>query len=169
MAVDSVAGAGNQQTNTPRPPEKASSSLDYDAFLMLLTAQMKFQDPTKPMDSTEFVAQLASFSNVEQSVKMNSKLDSLLISQSLSQVDGLIGKYVTSMDGKTSGTVKEVHIYANGTVVKLDTGTELLLDAGVKIAAGPPEATGETPGTEQPDGTDDASNDNETPETEETT
>jgi flagellar basal-body rod modification protein FlgD len=70
---------------------------------------------------------------------MNAKLDSLLVSQSLSQVDGLMGKYITSMDEKTTGIVKEVHIYANGTVVKLDTGKEVLLDAGVKISEPPTE------------------------------
>ena len=111
--------------------------MDYDSFLKLLTAQMQYQDPTKPMDATQFVAQLASFSNVEQAIKTNNKLDSLLVSQSLSQVDGLLGKYVQSMDGKITGKVKEVHIYANGTVVSLEGGKELLLDAGVKVAAEP--------------------------------
>jgi flagellar basal-body rod modification protein FlgD len=125
------------QTGTSSTP--TSASLNYDSFLKLLTAQMQYQDPTKPMDATQFVAQLASFSNVEQAIKTNNKLDSLLVSQSLMQVDGLIDKYVTSMDGKVSGQIKEVHIYANGTVVKLDSGKELLLDAGVKISATPPE------------------------------
>jgi flagellar basal-body rod modification protein FlgD len=129
---------GTQQTN--QSSSATSASLNYDSFLKLLTAQMQYQDPTKPMDATQFVAQLASFSNVEQAIKTNSKLDSLLISQSLGQVDGLIDKYVTSMDGKITGQIKEVHIYANGTVVKLDSGKELLLDAGVKISATPPEA-----------------------------
>ncbi len=125
------------QTNTTS--STTSANLNYDSFLKLLTAQMQYQDPTKPMDATQFVAQLASFSNVEQAIKTNSKLDSLLISQSLMQVDGLIDKYVTSMDGSVTGQIKEVHIYANGTVVKLDSGKELLLDAGVKISATPPE------------------------------
>jgi flagellar basal-body rod modification protein FlgD len=126
-----------QTNNTSSTPQ--SSGLNYDSFLQLLTAQMKFQDPTKPMDATQFVAQLASFSNVEQAIKTNSKLDSLLVSQSLGQVDGLIGKTVTSMDGKIKGVIKEVHIYSNGTVVALDSGKELLLEAGVKISETPVE------------------------------
>ena len=56
----------------------ASSSSDFKTFLTLLTAQMRNQDPLKPMDSTAFVAQLASFSSVEQQVKTNSKLGELL-------------------------------------------------------------------------------------------
>ena len=78
-----------QQTSTTGT---AAGNLNYDSFLKLLTAQMKFQDPTKPMDSTQFVAQLASFSNVEQGIKMNSKLDALITSMALNQADGLIGK-----------------------------------------------------------------------------
>ncbi len=46
-----------------------TSTLDYNSFLKLLTAQMKFQDPTKPTDATQFVSQLASFSSVEQGIK----------------------------------------------------------------------------------------------------
>jgi flagellar basal-body rod modification protein FlgD len=138
--VPAVNSSTESQSST-QSTSQTSASLNYDSFLMLLTAQMKFQDPTNPMDATQFVSQLASFSSVEQAIKTNSKLDALLVSQSLSQVDGLIGKYVTSMDGKITGQVKEVHIYANGTVVALDTGKELLLDAGVKISATPPETS----------------------------
>lgn len=134
VGTNSTSTQTNGTSSTPQ-----SSGLNYDSFLQLLTAQMKFQDPTKPMDATQFVAQLASFSNVEQAIKTNSKLDSLLVSQSLGQVDGLIGKTVTSMDGKIKGVIKEVHIYSNGTVVALDTGKELLLEAGVKISETPVE------------------------------
>lgn len=51
---------------------------DFETFLKLLTTQMRNQDPLKPMDSTEFVAQLASFSAVEQQVRSNDKLESIL-------------------------------------------------------------------------------------------
>ena len=66
-----IAAAPSQEAN-------ASSSSDFETFLTLLTAQMRNQDPLKPMDSTEFVAQLASFSSVEQQIETNSKLSELL-------------------------------------------------------------------------------------------
>lgn len=135
MTVDGVSSATGREPSTT---QATSASLNYDSFLKLLTAQMQYQDPTNPMDATQFVAQLASFSNVEQAIKTNNKLDALLISQALTQVDGLIGKTVTSMDGSITGVIKEVHIYSNGTVVALDNGKELLLDSGVKISATPP-------------------------------
>ena len=55
---------------------------------------MKNQDPTKPTDPAQFVAQLASFSSVEQAIKTNSKLDSLMTSMALSQAEGIIGRTV---------------------------------------------------------------------------
>lgn len=51
---------------------------DFETFLSLLTAQLRNQDPLKPVESTEFVAQLASFSAVEQQVQSNAKLEGIL-------------------------------------------------------------------------------------------
>lgn len=60
--------------------ETSSSALasDFETFLRLLTTQLQNQDPSKPLDSTEFVAQLASFSAVEQQINTNTKLDELI-------------------------------------------------------------------------------------------
>jgi flagellar basal-body rod modification protein FlgD len=121
-----------QQTNTTTGT--AETNLNYDSFLKLLTAQMKFQDPTKPMDSTQFVAQLASFSNVEQGIKMNSKLDALITSMALNQADGLIGKVVTSPDGTVSGKVTAIQIFSDGAVAVLEDGRKMLMEAGVKVS-----------------------------------
>lgn len=63
------------------PPEQGSSrageaaAQDFDSFLRLLTAQLRNQDPLQPLDSTEFVAQLASFSTVEQLIQANETLE----------------------------------------------------------------------------------------------
>ncbi len=50
---------------------------DFETFLTLLTTQMRNQDPLKPTDSTEFVAQLANFSGVEQQVRSNDRLEQI--------------------------------------------------------------------------------------------
>jgi flagellar basal-body rod modification protein FlgD len=63
---------------TPSPQPASDTSSDFDTFLTLLTAQLRNQDPLKPVESTEFVAQLASFSAVEQQVQSNTKLESIL-------------------------------------------------------------------------------------------
>src|SRR5262245_12909150 len=126
MQVESATQAAAntaQQTSTASSPT-ASSTLDYNAFLKLLIATLQFQDPTKPIDSTEFVAQLASFSNVEQAIKTNTKLDSLMTALALTQADGLIGHTITSADGKTSGEVESVRITSGGAVATLTNGKE---------------------------------------------
>ncbi|CAK9039488.1 Basal-body rod modification protein FlgD [Durusdinium trenchii] len=55
----------------------ATAASDFQSFLQLLTAQMRNQDPLSPIDSTQFVEQLASFSSVEQQIETNKKLDAL--------------------------------------------------------------------------------------------
>ena len=108
--------------------------LDYNAFLRLLIAEMKNQDPTEPMKSSEYVAQFASFSTVEQIMQTDARLDSLLTASALSQADGVIGRTATSADGKITGIVESLRIASNGLVAKLDSGKELTLGEGVTIS-----------------------------------
>ena len=68
-----VANLGNN-TNAA----SASLASDFDNFLVLLTTQLQNQDPLNPTDSTEFTNQLVQFSQVEQGINTNQKLDALL-------------------------------------------------------------------------------------------
>ncbi len=74
----SQASAGFARATQPDAAPKADASGDFQTFLTLLTAQLRNQDPLKPVESTAFVAQLASFSAVEQQVQSNTKLESIL-------------------------------------------------------------------------------------------
>jgi flagellar basal-body rod modification protein FlgD len=76
---------------------------------------MKNQDPTEPMDSTEQIAQLATFSQVEQTIQTNKNLENLLQSSSLSQAGSLIGRTITSADETVSGVIEEVQVYSRRT------------------------------------------------------
>ena len=106
---------------------KDQAKVDYDAFLTLLVTEMKNQDPTKPMESTDFIAQLATFSNVEQAVQTNEKLDALLTASALAHAD-VVGRTIETADG--SGTVASVRmsggqvdaILADGRTVSLAGG-----------------------------------------------
>ncbi|PJB73095.1 MAG: flagellar hook capping family protein [Alphaproteobacteria bacterium CG_4_9_14_3_um_filter_47_13] len=75
---------------------------DFDQFLVLLTTQLQNQDPMNPMDSTEFTNQLVQFSQVEQAINTNQKLDDLVSLQlgSISSVAlgyvGLDASYISS-------------------------------------------------------------------------
>ena len=118
-----VSGVNSASGNAASARPASSASVDYDTFLKLLVTQMRNQDPTKPMESTEYVAQLATFSNVEQAIQTNEKLDQLLNSSLLFNSAALIGKTVTSADGSVSGQVKEVKM-SNGSGVAVLTGGE---------------------------------------------
>lgn len=113
--------------------DASKASLNYESFLKLLVAQMKNQDPTQPMDATQQIAQLATFSQVEQTIKTNKNLESFLQRTSLSEADAVIGRTVTSEDGKTTGVVKEVKLYSDGIIAVLDSGKELIIGPGVKV------------------------------------
>jgi len=132
MSVPPVSGA-TSANSANQASQAAAPTVDYQSFLKLLMAEMKNQDPTKPMDSTEYVAQLATFSQVEQSVQMNSKLDQLLQTSALAQAGGIIGHTITSADGDTSGTVSSVRLTSDGLVAMLDTGNEVPIESGVVI------------------------------------
>ncbi|PST26139.1 flagellar basal body rod modification protein [Mesorhizobium plurifarium] len=137
MAVSGVNNTSNSYTPTVSATESASdasaATLNYESFLKLLVAQMKNQDPTQPMDATQQIAQLATFSQVEQTIKTNKNLESLLQRTSLSEADAVIGRTVTSADGKTTGVVKEVKLYSDGIIAVLDTGKELVIGPGVIV------------------------------------
>jgi flagellar basal-body rod modification protein FlgD len=127
MTTTIPVGANSTTTSTSK------TAVDYQSFLKLLIAEMKNQDPTKPMDSTQYVAQLATFSQVEQSVQTNTKLDQIMQSSALSQADALIGRSITSADGKTTGTVASVTLSSSGLIAVLQDGTQVPVGAGVSI------------------------------------
>ena len=134
MTVSAYTGTYTSQS-TSTTSTSSATTVDYQSFLKLLVAEMKNQDPTSPMESTDYVAQLATFSQVEQSVQINSKLDSILQASALTQAASMIGKFITSADGATSGIVAEVKVVSDGVVAKLENGTEIPIGAGVTIKA----------------------------------
>lgn len=134
-AVNSSTSSGYMPSVTGADSSKdtKSATLNYESFLKLLVAQMKNQDPTEPMDATQQMAQLATFSQVEQTIKTNKNLESMLQRTSLQEADSVIGRTVTSDDGKTSGVVKEVTLYNDGIVATLDSGKKLVIGPGVTV------------------------------------
>ncbi len=80
----------------------STATMGQDVFLRLLTTQLKHQDPLEPLNGTEFVTQLAQFSQLEQSTGMNERLDTLVqsnVSLNNHGVTALIGKEVQVLGG----------------------------------------------------------------------
>jgi len=119
--------AGTQAGAEPKNAgEKAA--IDKEAFLKLLVAQLSNQDPLKPTEGTEFVAQLSQFAMVEQSIAQSSKLD--LISNQMgglasNEAAGLLGKSITArVDGKdVTGKVTQVSFDKGYPELRLDSGS----------------------------------------------
>lgn len=86
MATDAAIAAATTTTGVAQQAaataqQSATLASDFSDFLQLLTIQLQNQDPLSPMDSTEFTNQLVQFSQVEQQINSNKKLDSLLALQ----------------------------------------------------------------------------------------
>ncbi|NDW04873.1 flagellar hook assembly protein FlgD [Jiella pacifica] len=131
MSVDAVSSAASTSQSSSTAAKTAS--LDYDAFLKLLVAQMSNQDPLNPTDSAEYMGQLANFSSVEQQIHTNTKLDSMMAVSALTQADSLIGRKITSADGSTTGIVAAVRASRSGIEAVTASGATVLLQSGTKV------------------------------------
>jgi flagellar basal-body rod modification protein FlgD len=100
MAISAASAAGSAAVSQ-------TSNIGIQDFLKILTAQLNNQDPLKPVDNEQFVAQIAQFATLDQSRQLNNKIDGLLSIQSATQSIGLLGKTVDiAHDGNTySGQV----------------------------------------------------------------
>ncbi len=89
------------------------SELDKDDFLKILLTQLTHQDPTKPMEDKEFIAQMAQFSSLEQMTNMTKEFGKMQNMVAANHAVSLIGKNVNIVDGGEliSGVVEEVSGY----------------------------------------------------------
>lgn len=98
VVVDTSAESTSSSTAT----ETSNSSLDKEAFLQLLVAQMKYQDPLEPTDNTTYISQLATFTQVEEIQNMQSSLQQM-------EANDLVGKTVMlKVTNSTTGSTEEV-------------------------------------------------------------
>jgi len=122
MAVNSIT------TATPAAlPEsatkKAGGALDKDTFLKLLVEQLRHQDPTAPADSSEWTAQMAQFSTVEQLTNLATSTHDTARTTEVSQAVGLLGRTVSYDDGSetpATGVVQRVDLGQNGPTLTIN-------------------------------------------------
>ena len=107
----------------------SSSTISQQDFLKVLLTNLQFQDPLKPLDNEQFLAQMAQFSSLEQTKQLNDQITQLLTVQSSMQSIGLIGKTVqiSSAGQSVIGAVTTVR-FDNGVplfTIKQDNGQQL--------------------------------------------
>jgi len=112
----------------------SATSLDYNSFLKLLVAEMKNQNPTEPMDATKYMAQLASFSAVEQAIQTNARLDKVISTISATQAPDLIGKTITTQDGETTGKVESIQFFSDKVIAVLEDGAQVAVGPGITVS-----------------------------------
>jgi flagellar basal-body rod modification protein FlgD len=123
-------------SNVSTKSATSSDQLGRDAFLKILMAQLKNQDPLDPMKDTEFISQLATFSSLEQLMGMSSSMEKLVQLQSftpIAEYSHLIDKQVSyniyndkgEFTGTGSGVVKSVSSINGEAFVILESGEKV--------------------------------------------
>ena len=109
----------------------ANSELGQDAFLKLLVAQLKYQDPLNPADGAEFLAQTAQFTMVEKLADLEAQGQSTVTSQQQMQAAQLVGRQVTYVD--STGNLVE-GVVDRSSIVLWTKDTSVPGRAGVNFA-----------------------------------
>ncbi len=112
--------AYNNYLNSQNTAKSSNDTTDYNMFLQLMLAQLENQDPTQPMENTEWLSQLAQYSSLEQMTAMNANMENIAtnldgLSSSvgtnavITQTLSLVGKEVTVKTdaGNINGAVEE--------------------------------------------------------------
>jgi flagellar basal-body rod modification protein FlgD len=119
-----VANEANKKNKTGDPGTK--NGLGKDSFLKLLVTELRHQDPTKPMEDKEFIAQMAQFSSLEQMSNISKEMRNLVSSSKSSEAYGMLGKDIEAYDPvkktKIQGTVNSV--FFKGDEIMLTVGRE---------------------------------------------
>jgi flagellar basal-body rod modification protein FlgD len=137
-----VAAVGSVSTN---PPANATAStdqsvLDPQAFLQLLVAQLQYQDPSNPVDTSSFMQQTATLSQVQTMNSMSSTLTALVSAEQAQSATGLIGKtvsYTNSSGIQASGVVDSASLAATGATLSVG-GIQVPLANVVEVTATKP-------------------------------
>ena len=90
----------------------ASSNLSMEDLLRVLLTELTYQDPLKPVENKDFMAQIAQFSSLDATQRLNTNLEQMLALQSISQSVGLLGKTVSANSdaGPVTGIVSAMQL-----------------------------------------------------------
>lgn len=124
MAIESVSsatGTGNLQ----------ASGLGMQDFLKILLTQLTYQDPLKPVDNQQFMAQMAQFTSLQQTQQLNEKISTLIGNQAALQSVGLIGRTVdVAANGSTlTGIVTALSFAGDSPQISIRTSTGSVISA----------------------------------------
>ncbi|MDI3341744.1 MAG: flagellar hook capping FlgD N-terminal domain-containing protein [Sphaerobacter sp.] len=139
IVTDSTARAATTAT-AAATGASPTDQLGKQEFLQLLIAQLRNQDPLRPMEDTEFIAQLAQLNTLEQMQQMNATLGVMVEMSLLTQAASLIGKQITAKDPVTgevtTGVVHDISVNQGEPVLNVG-GAAVPLSHVVTIGTAP--------------------------------
>ncbi|HEX8027537.1 MAG TPA: flagellar hook capping FlgD N-terminal domain-containing protein [Vicinamibacterales bacterium] len=129
--MDAIGSILNQDSSSATK----QNTIKQEDFIKLFLSQLQFQDPLEPVDNREFLAQLAQFSNLEQTRQTSQNTEGLLVMNSSSQALALLNKNV-AIEGQgaaTSGVVSAVQFTTSGPELTVQTSSGQVL-TGIRLA-----------------------------------
>lgn len=136
--TESTGGLLAQITGPSTTSTESTNGMDKDTFLQLLVAQLRYQDPMNPTDSTQFLAQSAQFTALEKMEAVAEQTKQAVAAQMAFGASSLVGRAVTYVDanGKTvTGAVDAVQFKTDGPVLTVGDD-EVALGAVQTVAEG---------------------------------
>lgn len=146
-STTAIPGAGPSSST-----ETGLGQLGTDAFLKLLVAQLKYQNPMAPSDGTAMLQQTAQFTTVETLKQISEANQRLMGFQQVTMALTIVGKSITAvgLDGShVSGEVQGIRFTADGPFLRLDSGVEVPMDNVLSVSA-PDDGAPAPPPAEEP-------------------
>ncbi len=144
--TSSTSGTSITGANAASTTDTKSIAGNFTQFLTLLTTQLKNQNPLDPLDTNQFTQQLVQFAGVEQQLKTNASLDTILTNSkasAASSASGLIGKSITAdgattdlTDGKATWTLTPDRAAARAVVTIKDASGTVVATKATTLKAG---------------------------------
>ena len=130
-----VATSGGTVNSTSSAKTTPNSSLDKDAFLQLLCTEMQYQDPLEPSSNTDYVAQLATFSQVEEMQNMEASMQQTQAADLIGEVVIMKTKNSSGETGYVAGTVDywqnisdKIYLGVNGSLYDIEDVDTVMSD-----------------------------------------
>jgi len=132
----SIIGASGSTTASATPPTPPGATLGKDDFLKLFVTQLQNQDPMNPQDNSQFMAQMAQFSTLEQITNLATATDRLGFASQVSQSVALIGHTVSYEDANgvlQSGVASAVNI--DHDTILVSVGSDQVAPGAIKAVS----------------------------------
>jgi flagellar basal-body rod modification protein FlgD len=140
------ATSGMWTGNTSETGTVGKAELGKDAFLNLLVAQLKYQDPSSPTDSSQFMQQTATFTMVEKLEELAKAQTSMVNAQNLASATSLVGREISWTEGTATKTGVVTAVQMNNGTAQLSVG-DLTVDLAAVTKVKPAGTPGGAPGS----------------------